>query len=459
MATEFKFPATVQGWLTVEEGATLNRLAEGKNVLELGTWKGRSAICMAQSAQTVTCVDHFNGDAGIEKQLGTPCGNVLEEFMDNVSSWGLTSKIYVKVGRTVEVDLPVGFYDLVFVDGAHNYASVVADLRVAAQAVRPGGMIALHDWHMTSVKNAAAEVLGWVSASGDEITVNSPNGLYARPFTTPDAKPKVFLAVPHRNNIASGTVTGIISALSQRGVDVAKTQFHSSSLLTACFNSLWCEALNSREELALTHFCMNHDDVIPEDGWLSKLYYEMKKADADIISCVIAIKDPRGLSSTAIVDPVTKVMRRLTIHECLKLPTTFTPADMGLPDHHLLINTGLWMCDFSKPWVEDVVFQQRDRNICKDGKWKTQPFSEDWIFSKWACERGLKVAATNAIQIKHQGIMEYPNFADWGSWKTDQAKEEFDPPEQIEDFPIPSEERKWDTKLKFQDQSVKACGV
>ncbi len=414
---------------------------------------------MAQSANSITCVDHFDGDPGIERQLGAPCQNVLEEFLANVCQWELSSKVHIRRGKTTEVELPSQFFDLVFLDGAHDYDSVVADLRVAAQAVKPGGVIALHDWNLGAVKNAAAEVLCWIVPASDEITVNSTTGLYARSFDGPDAKPNIFLAVPHRNNISSGTVTGIISALAQRGVNVAKTQFHSSSLLTACFNSLWCEALNSRRSLDLTHFCMNHDDVIPEDGWIGKLYYEMKKANADIISCVIAIKDPRGLSSTAVVDPATKVMRRLTLHECMKLPTTFTAADMGLPDHHLLINTGLWMCDFTKPWVEEVVFQQRDRNVFKDGVWKTQPFSEDWVFSNWACERGLKLAATNAIQIKHQGIMEYPNFADWGAWKTDQAKEEFDPPAQVEDFPIPNDESRWDTKLKFPEPEPKTCGV
>lgn len=458
MADGFTFPSEIQGWLTETEGAALAELARGRNVLELGSWKGRSTICMAQTAASVTCVDHFQGDPGVEKDLGHPCGNVLEEFMNNVTAWGFTSKVHVRVGKTTEVPLPAKVYDMVFVDGAHDYTSVAADLRVAKEAVQPGGLIVLHDWNMASVRNAAAEVLGWVAAAKDEVCIQGGHGLYARPYLGPDDKPRIFLACPHRNNISSGTVTGIISALSQSGVDVVKTQFHSSSLLTACFNSLWCEALNNRKAMDITHFCMNHDDVIPEDGWLGKLYYEMKKANADIISCVVAIKDPRGLSSTAIVDPVTKIMRRLTIHECLKLPTTFTPADMGLPEHHLLINTGLWMCDFTKPWVEEVVFQQRDRNVCTNGVWKTQPFSEDWVFSKWACERGLKVVATNAIQVKHQGIMEYPNFADWGAWKTDQAKEEFNPPAQEEDFPVPHEERQWDTKLEFPEPAKSCSG-
>src|SRR5690606_30630361 len=47
---EFRFPSDVQGWLSYREGKTLYDLARGKRVLEIGSYCGRSTICLAQSA-------------------------------------------------------------------------------------------------------------------------------------------------------------------------------------------------------------------------------------------------------------------------------------------------------------------------------------------------------------------------------------------------------------------------
>lgn len=63
------FPRKVVGWLTEEEGIELARLAEGKICLEIGSYCGRSTICLAQKARSVGALDTFDG-RGTAMQIG-----------------------------------------------------------------------------------------------------------------------------------------------------------------------------------------------------------------------------------------------------------------------------------------------------------------------------------------------------------------------------------------------------
>src|ERR1700730_14525863 len=60
----WRFPAEVPGWLTEPEGRKLAELSRGKRVLELGTYLGRSAICIAQTAVNLLTIDWHQGDDG-----------------------------------------------------------------------------------------------------------------------------------------------------------------------------------------------------------------------------------------------------------------------------------------------------------------------------------------------------------------------------------------------------------
>jgi hypothetical protein len=64
MIKDWKFPTDVRGWLTPKEGETLAQLAEGKLVLEIGSYHGLSTICMAQTAKMVHAIDWCRGERG-----------------------------------------------------------------------------------------------------------------------------------------------------------------------------------------------------------------------------------------------------------------------------------------------------------------------------------------------------------------------------------------------------------
>ncbi len=241
--------------------------------------------------------------------------------------------------------------------------------------------------------------------------------------------PNVFLAVPSRGSL----VTGTASALLQTGrTRIYAIRLHVSSLLTVTFNTLWCGALNERKH-GVTHFVMLHDDVVPLDsGWLDVLMREYAASGADVLSTVVPIKDDRGLTSTAFLNRSTRRMRRLTMHETVKLPTTFDARAAGHPECVILPNTGLWVCDITQPWAERICFTMSDRNFKDvDGQWKTKCFGEDWGFGVQLAELGKKVSVTRAVNLVHRGSFDYPNMVGFGTLKEDDSVNEWDAPNSL----------------------------
>lgn len=156
MSTAWKFPDDVRGWLTEVEGHALAELARGRRVLEIGSYCGRSTICMGQTAARMHCIDWFGGDEG------AGYGWTLPEFLDNLRRYDLKEKVIVHVGRSALIGdvLRDDSFDCVFVDGAHDAPSVTADLKLATRVLRAGGALAMHDWPMPGVRQAARSVLG-----------------------------------------------------------------------------------------------------------------------------------------------------------------------------------------------------------------------------------------------------------------------------------------------------------
>lgn len=136
---DLRFPADVRGWLLEDEGRALHEWARGRRVLEVGSFCGRSTICLAQSAVEVVSVDPHDG-----RGTGAPCFT-LGEFRQNLARYGVTYTVTEIVGPLESATLE-GTFDAAFIDAAHDYASVVRDIENACGALRPGGDLAFHDY-------------------------------------------------------------------------------------------------------------------------------------------------------------------------------------------------------------------------------------------------------------------------------------------------------------------------
>ena len=138
----WRFPEDVEGWLGREEGEGLAAAAAGKDVLEIGSYVGRSSICMAQTARSLTCLDPFDGRATTKPQ------DCLPAFMENLCRYGVASKVTTAVGTAAQLPQLNATYDLCFIDGAHDYPSVKFDAEACRKALRPGGRLVFHDYRV-----------------------------------------------------------------------------------------------------------------------------------------------------------------------------------------------------------------------------------------------------------------------------------------------------------------------
>lgn len=222
----------------------------------------------------------------------------------------------------------------------------------------------------------------------------------------------VFIGIPaYGGVIGEGVLSSVLqcSDPSKRVMKNIATQGY--SILTRNFNSLYCEALNSREN-GVTHFCLHHSDIVPEPLWLDKMLTIMEHAEADILSVVSPIKDHRGLSSCAIDTGDPWVVKRLSLNELHDdYPATFT-------DPHLLVNTGLMLVNFKNPVTEKLRFEFTDGiKLDKEtNKFRPVGMSEDWNFSRRANQLGLKIYSTREVRLLHFGQGKFSNDK-WGTGK------------------------------------------
>jgi predicted O-methyltransferase YrrM len=133
----------VDGWLTPAEGAALAELARGLRVLEVGSYLGLSTVCLARTAQMVVAADPHDG-------RGTPApGDTCSRFDANLRRHGVRHKVRTLTGTFAEVAdrlASYGKYHLIYIDGAHDLASVADDVARALPLLGPDGLLVFHDY-------------------------------------------------------------------------------------------------------------------------------------------------------------------------------------------------------------------------------------------------------------------------------------------------------------------------
>ncbi|OGV91850.1 hypothetical protein A3A66_02430 [Microgenomates group bacterium RIFCSPLOWO2_01_FULL_46_13] len=145
------------GWLTEAEGNSLYRVAKkikaGNAIVEIGSWKGRSTICLGHGSKdgnkaTIFAVDPHLGSSEHQKMFGAV--DTFKEFRQNISQAGLGK--YVKPMRETSRQAAKRLnksIEFVFIDGAHEYKLVGLDFKLWFPKVITGGILAFHDsWHI-----------------------------------------------------------------------------------------------------------------------------------------------------------------------------------------------------------------------------------------------------------------------------------------------------------------------
>lgn len=145
------------GWMTEDELTYIASLASrSRVVVELGSWRGRSATCWVDNLPEngrLYCVDTWDDAAfgcenfpGDTPELKSRPNWLYEDFLKNTSS----DKI-IPIRRTTLDGIgqlkSMGIIpDVVFIDAGHLAHEVEADILAAASLLREGGILCGHDY-------------------------------------------------------------------------------------------------------------------------------------------------------------------------------------------------------------------------------------------------------------------------------------------------------------------------
>lgn len=153
------FIEDVPGWLSDEEGEALYELARectGRGaIVEIGSWKGKSTICLGLGSRAGNGVRIFAVDPHADYRHGA--------FKDNIERAGIADLVTPVKGFSQQVadgfDEPI---ELLFVDGSHEEDDVREDFDKWVPKVVEGGVVAFHDttWHPGVRKVVAEKVYG-----------------------------------------------------------------------------------------------------------------------------------------------------------------------------------------------------------------------------------------------------------------------------------------------------------
>ena len=146
----------VEGWMTDDQARRLwdaaSGVREGGQIVEIGSFRGRSAIVLARAAAgraRVVAIDpHAGNDRGPREIEGyaSEAESDHEAFLANLDRAGVRDQVrHVRRFSTEAHDEVAGEVDLLYIDGAHRYAPARDDIRDWGARVAPGGTMLIHD--------------------------------------------------------------------------------------------------------------------------------------------------------------------------------------------------------------------------------------------------------------------------------------------------------------------------
>ncbi|HMS55783.1 MAG TPA: class I SAM-dependent methyltransferase [Fimbriimonadaceae bacterium] len=150
--------------------------SHGSKFLEIGCWLGKSTCYLADQVRRskksvlITVIDTFKGVPGDELQelLGPYGGSVRTAFEKNLEMSGVRDLVSILEENSAAAHhhFAPQSLDFIFIDADHSYPAVKRDIRNFLPKVKPGGILAGHDYgHSPQVRRAVDEALGPCPAS------------------------------------------------------------------------------------------------------------------------------------------------------------------------------------------------------------------------------------------------------------------------------------------------------
>lgn len=147
----------IDGFMTNDELLWLYKTAkEMDSVVELGSWKGRSAhALLAACSGPVYCVDHFLGTPN-ERESCHKDAKTMDIFALFQKNVGNEVNLNIHRGDTVGAAQVLPDVDMVFVDADHTYEAVKAD--ILAWLPKCKKLLCGHDYDQASIPKIAQEL-------------------------------------------------------------------------------------------------------------------------------------------------------------------------------------------------------------------------------------------------------------------------------------------------------------
>ena len=147
---------TVEGWLSKDQAARLYAIAAatsaGQQIVEIGSFRGRSTIVLAGAAPDGVAVVAIDPHAGNDRGPREICGFVEEAaddhdaFNENLASAGVADRVrHVREFSHWAHQEVTGPIAVVYIDGAHRYEPAESDIRNWGARVDSGGTMLIHD--------------------------------------------------------------------------------------------------------------------------------------------------------------------------------------------------------------------------------------------------------------------------------------------------------------------------
>lgn len=166
-----------QGWFTKEAAQILGKYLneETKIVVELGSWFGKSTRHILEAAPNalVIAVDHWKGSKEHNERIDTEkLKKLYGTFLVNCWDYQdrlIPLKTYTQKG--LEEIAEEGLVpDLIYIDAAHDYKSVMADIQKSV-ALFPTSQIVGDDWNWGKGKPVRKAVLECANLYGFEMGI------------------------------------------------------------------------------------------------------------------------------------------------------------------------------------------------------------------------------------------------------------------------------------------------
>jgi hypothetical protein len=146
---EIKLYRDIDGWLLPDEAETLYLLAMllplRSNVVEIGSWKGKSTYCLAKGLPRggqIFAIDPFDasGEPGNIEVYQQHKGDIplLDQFRENMSRHNVMSRITPMKGFSYQFVGQIPRIDLLFIDGDHSIKACDFDFSTTLLAFAQG---------------------------------------------------------------------------------------------------------------------------------------------------------------------------------------------------------------------------------------------------------------------------------------------------------------------------------